>query len=70
MLVGIEAFVRLFTLALRKPSQTASQQTQADHGTATSLLDLLYAASQSVFNRLASPARTRPERRQCRPLSP
>ncbi|KAK3298388.1 Alpha/Beta hydrolase protein, partial [Chaetomium fimeti] len=47
LLVGLEAFVRIFTLAL--PS---------------SLLELCYGVSRRLFNRLASPAQKRAERRR------
>ncbi|KAK4042148.1 triacylglycerol lipase [Parachaetomium inaequale] len=47
LLVGLEAFIRIFTLAL--PS---------------SLLELCYAISRRLFNRLASPAQKRAERRR------
>ncbi|KAH6628502.1 Alpha/Beta hydrolase protein [Chaetomium tenue] len=47
LLVGLEAFIRIFTLAL--PS---------------SLLELCYGVSRRLFNRLASPAQKRAERRR------
>ncbi|KAL2128023.1 hypothetical protein VTI74DRAFT_9833 [Chaetomium olivicolor] len=47
LLVGLEAFIRVFTLALPP-----------------SLLELLYCISQRLFNKLASPAQKRAERRR------
>ncbi|KAK4152357.1 Alpha/Beta hydrolase protein [Chaetomidium leptoderma] len=47
LLVGLEAFIRIFTLALP-----------------TTLLELFYGISRRLFNRLASPAQKRAERRR------
>lgn len=67
-LVGLEALIRVLTLALRKDisSWAKSGLIILTGAKASSLLDLFYAISRRLFNKWRSPAQKRAEeRRKC-----
>lgn len=71
LLVGLEAVIRVLTLALRMYSMSRHNPALSDPYLAPSLIAIFYSISRRLFNRLTSPAQKRAEeRRKCMPSLP
>ena len=62
MLVGLEAIIRILTLALRSCT-ISSSRLLADQILASTIIQLCYRASRRLFNRFTSPAEKKRELR-------